>query len=578
MKMYAYQDTLPRLPLPALEESSQKLLEWSAVFLSEKELSLTREAVQAFTCPPGSGPLLQKKLEIMALDPNIPNWLEDFWADTYLCNPAPLTTGSNVTFILDKNQRVKHLPIPEFLTSLIFHLLPFHQQILDESLSVDFQGKRPLCMSQYKTLMATTRIPGEVRDSHLTDPNSRHIILIHKGHYYRVQVLDEKRERIDAAALLHQFRSILEAPKTDNLTSPGLLTSLPRRKWATLRSHLLELSPYNKTSLEEIEKALAVFIIDDQEPESESELFKHFFCSNPANRWYDKSLQFILNDNGDLGINYEHSGVDGTTLGRLVSYLYAHMEPVKKEVATGEQQADASCYEITFVLDDELEIEIQEARYLHQKANEDLAFRVLPFNEFGKDRIKTLGISPDSFVQIGIQLAQHKTFGRAFNIYESVMTKQFLHGRTEAMRPVTKEAQEFILSPSTKSLKAASLKHVDRINECKNGHGVDRHLFGLKKIHEKMYPEQPLPAVFNSPGYHTITSNTFSTSTSSSVGMRYAGYGPSVEEGLAVRYLIFNDKISFVLSSWKNQSDLLNQYQDSLRESLKEMASLFGDE
>ncbi len=71
--------------------------------------------------------------------------------DFYLSNPSPLPTGGNVTFLLDKNSRVKDLPMPEFLTSLILHVFQVHQQILEESLDVAFQGKSPLCMTQYKT-------------------------------------------------------------------------------------------------------------------------------------------------------------------------------------------------------------------------------------------------------------------------------------------------------------------------------------------------------------------------------------------------------------------------------------------
>lgn len=574
MNMYAHQNDLPRLPLPALEESSRKLLEWSAIFLSEQELIHTQEALQAFTESSGPGPTLQKKLEQMAQNPDIPNWLENFWADTYLCNQSPLPTSSNVTFILDKNESVKNLSTAEFLASLIYQILPFHQEILNKSLAVDFQGKYPLCMSQYTTLLATTRIPGVTRDSLLTDPISRHIIFIHKGSYHRIFVLKENREKVDASTLLHQFQNILDAPSQQKTMVPGVLTSLPRPKWSEFRTHLINLSLENKHHLEAIESALAVFIVDDDYPKDESQLFKDFFFSNPFNRWYDKSLQFILNKNGDLGINYEHSGVDGTTLGRLVGYLYKHMAPIKKEAVINNQITASHPSELSFVLDEVLKKEMQEALNLNQQSNEDFVFQVLSFTDFGKEKIKSLGISPDSFIQIGIQMAQHKAFGKAFNVYESVMTKQFLHGRTEAMRPVTHASLEFLRLPCIETLKTASLKHVERINECKNGQGIDRHFFGLKKMHQQMFPEQPLPAIFTSPGYQVITANTYSTSTSSSLGMRYAGYGPSTKEGFAVRYLIFNDKINFIVSSRKKKSSVLKQYRRLLKESLKEMIGI----
>ncbi len=78
MNMYAYQDALPPLPLPGLEDSSKELLEWSAVFLSEKELLQTKNAIHQFSDPSGVGPLLQEKLAEMAANPAVTNWLEPF--------------------------------------------------------------------------------------------------------------------------------------------------------------------------------------------------------------------------------------------------------------------------------------------------------------------------------------------------------------------------------------------------------------------------------------------------------------------------------------------------------------------
>ena len=201
----------------------------------------------------------------------------------------------------------------------------------------------------------------------------------------------------------------------------------------------------------------------------------------------------------------------------------------------------------------------------------------MPFTDFGKEHIKTLKVSPDSFVQIGIQLAQYKVFHKVYNAYESVMTKQFLGGRTETMRSITRESLAFVKNPTLEGLKAASLKHVERINECKNGQGIARHLFALKQVHEKLSPLKPLPKIFSSPGYTAMSTDHFSTSTSNSFGMRYAGYGPLIKDGFAVRYLVYKDQLHFVLSSQKHRADSLILLKNSLEKSLKEMAALVDE-
>ena len=52
-------------------------------------------------------------------------------------------------------------------------------------------------------------------------------------------------------------------------------------------------------------------------------------------------------------------------------------------------------------------------------------------------------MSPDSFVQMSILLAYYKLYGEFVCAYEPVLTKRFLHGRTEAMRSATPKAKLF---------------------------------------------------------------------------------------------------------------------------------------
>jgi hypothetical protein len=44
----------------------------------------------------------------------------------------------------------------------------------------------PLCSSQYRRLYNTTRIPGKESDRLLTLSDSTHIVVMHKGKFYRV--------------------------------------------------------------------------------------------------------------------------------------------------------------------------------------------------------------------------------------------------------------------------------------------------------------------------------------------------------------------------------------------------------
>jgi carnitine O-acetyltransferase len=571
MNMYDNQCNLPKLPLPLLEDTCGKLLEWSQPLLSLADYESSKESINLFMSAEGPGPFLQNKLHEFQSQKETLNWLEPFWFDSYLKNRAPLPIKSNVAFVLNKNCETEKLPLAEFTASLLVSLFEYNDILKSENMEIDFQGKTALCMSQYATLLGTARIPGIDRDNLKTNKDSKHVVIIANGRYYLIHASDEDNKIKHFPDFYRAIKLILENSSSPNEISVGNLTSLDRASWAKLRNRLKEIDPQNTDSLNKIEGALAIIALDLIEYDSVSAMFKGMLCGNPINRWYDKSIQLILSKDGHFAVNYEHSGVDGTTLGNLVRYLHKNMLPYE---LTKEQDSAINMEEILFKLDSTIEKEIGKARIESNEAFDALSVEALLFREFGKNLIKNLKVSPDSFIQLAFQAAQKKTFGKVENAYEAVMTKQFLHGRTEAMRPVTTESLAFVNDPTRDRLEKAAAKHIERIIECKNGQGIERHLFGLMKMHEQHFPGNELPEIFSSPSYKIITRNFLSTSTSNPIGIILAGYGPAIADGYALRYLIYKDELHFVLSSMACNSDLLLELKENLNESLIGMASM----
>lgn len=46
---------------------------------------------------------------------------------------------------------------------------------------------------------------------------------------------------------------------------------------------------------------------------------------NSANRWYDKTMQFIISQDGACGLNYEHSPSEGIAVVQLIEHLLKYM-------------------------------------------------------------------------------------------------------------------------------------------------------------------------------------------------------------------------------------------------------------
>lgn len=84
--------------------------------------------------------------------------------------------------------------------------------------------------------------------------------------------------------------------------------------------------------------------------------------------------------------------------------------------------------------------EIDEAYGDAQRLMDDLQLRIFRYDNYGKGFMKKCSLSPDAFLQMTLQLAYYRDAGQFTLTYETSMTRLFLEGRTETVRPVTMES------------------------------------------------------------------------------------------------------------------------------------------
>ena len=151
--------------------------------------------------------------------------------------------------------------------------------------------------------------------------------------------------------------------------------------------------------------------------------------------------------------------------------------------------------------------------------------------------MKKFKCSPDAYVQLLIQLAYYKFYGKNRPTYESAATRRFQEGRTETCRSVSDESVLFcktMAHPLSTAEECRGLfmkamnAHVKYITDASDGKGVDRHLFGLKKLIEE---GEEVPEIFKDPAY--TYSSTWYVSSSQLSSEFYNGYGWSqvIDEG-----------------------------------------------
>ena len=137
----------------------------------------------------------------------------------------------------------------------------------------------------------------------------------------------------------------------------------------------------------------------------------------------------------------------------------------------------------------------------------------------------------------------------------------FYHGRTEAMRsatPQVKQLCEIWCSKTSNSkeklqaLRVAIVEHARLVKESAAGMGVDRHLFALKCIAERK--GMPVPAFFQSEAWDMLNHTILSTSNCGNPALRLFGFGPVVQDGFGIGYIIKDHGISYSVSSKHRQT------------------------
>lgn len=572
-RTFQYQDSLPSLPVPSLEESLNKYLESVKPFANEEEYKKTEEIVKKFQN--GIGEKLHQKLLERAKEKR--NWLEEWWLNVaYLDVRIP--SQLNVNFGGPASHMEHYWP-PKEGTQLergsisLWHNLNYWQLLRKEKLPVDKVGNTPLDMNQFRMLFSTCKVPGISRDSIMNyfrteseGYSPSHIVVLCRG---RVFVFDAIHEgcMITPPEILRQLTYIHKKCHSEP-DGPGVaaLTSEERTRWAKARDYLISLDPENLTRLEKIQSSLLVYSIEDGSPhvtpEDYSQVIAMILTGDPTVRWGDKSYNLISFSNGVLGCNCDHAPYDAMVMVSISYYVDEKILENEGRWKGSEKVRDIPLpEELVFTVDEKVLNDINQAKAQHLKQASDLQIVAYAFTHFGKKLTKKKMLHPDTFIQLALQLAYYRLHGRPGCCYETAMTRFFYHGRTETVRSCTVEAVRWcqsmqdpsasVLEKQQKMLQAFA-KHNKMMKDCSTGKGFDRHLLGLSLIAKE--EGLPVPELFTDPLFsRSGGGGNFVLSTSLVGYLRVQGVVvPMVHSGYGVFYHIRDDRFVVACSAWKS--------------------------
>lgn len=552
-KLWRLQPTLPPLPVPPLKQTMKSYLDSVRPLVSDEAFEKTKKAVIDFQN--GLGPKLQELLVKRAkTEPT--SWLLEWWEGlVYLKSRYPLTIYSN-WYGLDRIDPILRSQVAR-AANLVNGLISFKRMVDTQTLEPNrIQGTVPLCMWQYSRIFGSVRVPGEEIDSLQTYSKSKHIVVIHRDKYFKVDIYDGS-EALSPADLQIQFTRILEQSEdAQEEVAVAALTSQDRTSWAKHRQELIAMDEVNKATLEAIETALFVLVFEEDSPATVEDLAQVGLHRNGKSLWYDKNFNLVVTKNGRMVANVDHTWSDASVMVHVFDFVFSVESSVDhwvNQIPPESHLPQPQALEWKFT--EEFKDKIRGAQQQLDQLTQSVSMHVLKFQAFGKGLVKKFSMSPDAFCQMAIQLAYYKLHGGLALTYESAGTVRFRYGRTETVRSATSKALHFVQqmeSPDVsdadrlKALQAAVKEHVKLMRVATNGDGIDRHMLGLRVLASGS--GAPMPEIFTDASYELKFK--LSTSQTPATGMLGGGFAPLAEDGYAASYVVAEDRLWFHISTY----------------------------
>lgn len=591
-RLLSYQQDLPLYPVPPLQQTLDKFLHSVQPLLSQKDLQHAERLVKQFSEKDGQGQKLQQLLEEKAK--GTINWLEEWWLNVaYLEYRLPSAIHVNPGITAPRRNFNSTDDQIRYAARMISALLEYKVMIDDQTLPIEKLGGQPLCMKQYYHILGCCRIPGPKRDATVLYPGDhgnapKHITIVHNNHFFAVDVYGKDQRPLNVDQIYSQLQSVMEQSQETGVPV-GILTTEHRDTWAQAYSALTK-SKTNRDHLENIHSSIALLCLDKRMPCSSpdeadtvaSNQMNHGGGSsaNGANRYFDKILQIIIGEEGNIGFNYEHSTAEGPPIIHLADFIISRSD--KEVPPSPEASAFRNPLRLDFEMPNEVSVALDAAAKSFDAVVADLNLISFKFEEFGKGFIKSQKISPDAFIQISFQLAYYKMYGHSVATYESGSLRKYRHGRTETIRSCTPASHAFCqaMTDGTKTAaeKAAALRvaiqaHRKYTDDVVSGNGIDRHLLGLKLIAKEHGLD--VPELLTDDVYNSSVNWQMSTSQVASKTGGLLCFAPVVPNGYGLCYNPMEDKLLFSISSWNScQETDANKFAKSLEESFKESQSV----
>lgn len=668
MTTFSAEDSLPKLPLPELQptfsqlEQSLKPLHFADGYyrhpLYPEESSTLSASISEFIKSEAAAKLQEKLkhfnkanacyLDTLHLDINNHTSTKEIQDDVLPRNPFLVLAEDAVPDVTQEDRcGVLCFSALRFVSALKLGILPPDY----------YRDGKPMSMVPYLNLFGTTRCPvfeqGEVESFDLNKPytesdideeyvsdeellnlrppsassvgaddelfsrhgitvkryqDSKHILIISKGQYYTLDVLDEDNNVLyNESDLSKVFHSVLtdsqESYTIQKSTALGSLTSYSFKNWKYARKRLQKRYPKELTM---IDSALFVVVLDESDAKDDNtngckRLFygtsiidekTGFQIGSCTSRWYDK-LQLVVTGDAKAAVIWDSFTCDGSVVLRFTSDMYAESilrlarevnsgdarfslwpkmktkKPSTEDIGIGNKLSKIN-WSFSNILN--THVHLSETKLTDLISKHDIVHCSIPF---GRRFAQRIGVRSDSMVQIALQVAHYALYGKMIFSFEPVSTRLFKNSRSTFISVQNQELLELCQLFISNSLDErgkldkfiqACEKHSETIRQAQNGSGFEKHFNALKYLYEfhdhfdinlNQKDIACASAVFDSDLLGPFSAPELIASNCGNSAMTMFGVTPAVPQGFGIGYIIKPDQCDLTVTSQFRQGKRL---------------------
>jgi carnitine O-acetyltransferase len=272
--LYSKQNELPRLPVPSLKETINRLLPTAMpLALDEEEKQKFIDACQLF---PKEAKDLQYRLSERRKEYDSSSWLQQLWnTNGYLQVRDPVAVKVSYFLFVPDDNTLPHACQKGIArgAAMIVAMAQSRKLVCSGQMpyeTIQHRGEDEiLCSTGFKYSFHGCRIPRREQDAyHIYDPSQhKHCVVACGGQFFALQFVDEMDDPLPLKSIEEQLKNCVKLAKSANSSLPelGWLTSTGRDFWADAREELLQVGGTQmKEALSTLESGAFVLNLDDE--------------------------------------------------------------------------------------------------------------------------------------------------------------------------------------------------------------------------------------------------------------------------------------------------------------------------